>query len=145
MPISIHAPAKGATFFQLGFGFLSGISIRAPTRGATSFCGYVGIEQEISIRAPTRGATAAEIVKKGEVVYFNPRPHEGERRKMACDTAIKALISIRAPTRGATVSVLHIAFLWLDFNPRSHERSDTEDQSLGVTTLISIHAPARID
>ena len=36
-------------------------------------CEYV----HISIRAPAWGATAAEIVKKGEVVYFNPRPPRG--------------------------------------------------------------------
>ena len=143
--ISIHAPTRGATGFEINarreaehfnprshersdlfhaaFLHLSLISIHAPTRGATYInCNLVSSDR-ISIHAPTRGATV-------------PRAYAAE----------SLIISIHAPTRGATLPpVLHCpfrrkfqstlpreerrkqieCFTWrLYFNPRSHERSD---------------------
>ena len=102
--ISIHAPARGATFaflrrlaihcyfnsrpcergdhfFCQFFGFFV-ISIHAPARGATlrgSICSCTGL---ISIHAPARGATD---------IFVMPQKH--------------IYISIHAPARGATCSI----------------------------------------
>ena len=56
--ISIHAPARGATYSETFHGKKIPISIHAPARGATSIrflrpAGFI-----ISIHAPARGATA---------------------------------------------------------------------------------------
>ena len=57
--ISIHAPARGATY-QLPFSdFRTNISIHAPARGATGMDQLQGgSPAQISIHAPARGATA---------------------------------------------------------------------------------------
>ena len=55
--VSIHAPARGATFRAASFCGSSSVSIHAPARGATSLfiCFVVGFC--VSIHAPARGAT----------------------------------------------------------------------------------------
>ena len=84
--ISIHAPARGATFKTCRFktckfnfnprtregcdaekrktntGYLT-ISIHAPARGATDYLIKQGIAKIISIHAPARGATRDESPK----------------------------------------------------------------------------------
>ena len=84
--VSIHAPTRGATLFDLKIYQLVGVSIHAPTRGATFF--FKGKDRRSSC--------------------FNPRTHTG------CDDLINDLdirwvnVSIHAPTRGATVPFAHI-------------------------------------
>ena len=80
--ISIHAPARGATYLTLDIDKIASL---------------------ISIHAPARGATRSYY----EIIYdkprdFNPRTREG------CDGIIYQhnqllFISIHAPARGATV------------------------------------------
>ena len=56
--ISIHAPTRGATLFQVARAAVKSISIHAPTRGATSrSASILCLLAIISIHAPTRGAT----------------------------------------------------------------------------------------
>ena len=61
--ISIHAPTKGATFFQKRKRTLTTISIHAPTKGATIVRLIVVCMSLISIHAPTKGATAIAQIK----------------------------------------------------------------------------------
>ena len=100
--ISIHAPARGATFRISGKvrGFV--ISIHAPARGAT--CVFSGIA----------------ITAKN----FNPRSREGS--DCVCYRALtySSYISIHAPARGATFRMLKTNISQCDFNPRSREGSD---------------------
>ena len=77
--ISIHAPVKGATSFDVKQHLFSSISIHAPVKGATErwidqFCVNI-----ISIHAPVKGATL------GQDIWFHI-----------------LLISIHAPVKGAT-------------------------------------------
>ena len=98
VPISIHAPTRGATetgahqsnefVFQSTLPreerqysintirIICSISIHAPTRGATGFFNKGGLLSWISIHAPTRGATSNPCVKCVHIPYFNPRSHE---------------------------------------------------------------------
>ena len=55
--ISIHAPARGATYSVPGSADRSKISIHAPARGATTFVSFLYFMVHISIHAPARGAT----------------------------------------------------------------------------------------
>ena len=77
--VSIHAPARGATFHP-ACGFSCGkVSIHAPARGATTATGHWPLRERVSIHAPARGAT---------------RPHGLVLQHFA--------VSIHAPARGAT-------------------------------------------
>ena len=77
--ISIHAPARGATFFNAPTFATCDISIHAPARGATLFYPRCKITANISIHAPARGATIYSWCR-----WF------------------VFIISIHAPARGAT-------------------------------------------
>ena len=56
--ISIHAPARGATWNHAFFNAEISISIHAPARGATAVVVVTPVVDVISIHAPARGATA---------------------------------------------------------------------------------------
>ena len=60
--ISIHAPARGATFGAGGYGCTMIISIHAPARGATIIGSGCKTFYGISIHAPARGATTMSLL-----------------------------------------------------------------------------------
>ena len=78
--ISIHAPTRGATLFQLAGLQLIRISIHAPTRGATEINEEVKKAMKISIHAPTRGATAKPKGRHGSSKFQSTLP-QGERHR----------------------------------------------------------------
>ena len=101
MPISIHAPAKGATEKQMINDLIKGISIHAPAKGATRLEKWELLYFRISIHAPAKGATSnSESSSSG------------------------TLISIHAPAKGATRNMGLARLSMFDFNPRSREGSD---------------------
>ena len=56
--VSIHAPARGATFRRTEIFVRVEVSIHAPARGATPHSPpTLASENEVSIHAPARGAT----------------------------------------------------------------------------------------
>ena len=77
LSISIHAPARGATFYAIPSVPLFGISIHAPARGATLSADNLFVTWNISIHAPARGATVASASIPCLGIYFNPRSREG--------------------------------------------------------------------
>ena len=118
------------------------ISIHAPTKGATILNGRHDADRWISIHAPTKGATRIFIFPRLSYSYFNPRSHEGsdlesryhpcfsifqstlprrERLKQVSEPADGRAISIHAPTKGATSGI----------------------SALEISTTISIHAPTK--
>ena len=56
-PVSIHAPARGATESFLCIVFDTHVSIHAPARGATESFLFIVFDTHVSIHAPARGAT----------------------------------------------------------------------------------------
>ena len=62
-PISIHAPAKGATYSAKYIGSTQSISIHAPAKGATLLRQERAESISISIHAPAKGATYRLLVK----------------------------------------------------------------------------------
>ncbi len=81
------------------------VSIHAPARGATWEIVYNLRRKIVSIHAPARGATC--LSEKAQVAYdsFNPRTRTG------CDRHIKRVapgpfVSIHAPARGATELIM---------------------------------------
>ena len=102
LEVSIHAPARGATWaVRTTLQGPETVSIHAPARGATPNHGQDRPGHKVSIHAPARGAT-----KRG----FTRREHNG--------------VSIHAPARGAT-SLGKSGFVELkSFNPRAREGRD---------------------
>ena len=120
-PISIHAPARGATGdLQLQINDID-ISIHAPARGATIDIGGI---QMFYVYFNPRSREGSDVPSPGTHWLWNvfqstlPR---GERR--FSDNLLSNLtdISIHAPARGATISSI----------------------TCRVNISISIHAPAR--
>ena len=120
--ISIHAPARGATYLRIKLSYggyfnprsregsdeirphcdqLWAISIHAPARGATPGIEDGNAAGGISIHAPARGATYVICHHPRDFFYFNPRSREGS-------DAMRPSASIQAAY----------------FNPRSREGSD---------------------
>ena len=57
MYVSIHAPAKGATYASIDVGARLMVSIHAPAKGATRYYGHRFEQLDVSIHAPAKGAT----------------------------------------------------------------------------------------
>ena len=118
-PVSIHAPARGATGIVVKLTMLGGVSIHAPARGAT-ICTVAEVPvADVSIHAPARGATAKQAALLGSEV-----------------------VSIHAPARGATARPA-AAIPPGGFNSRARKRRDMEIHKVGRDLRVSIHAPAR--
>ena len=100
--ISIHAPARGATYFPTCHFFDNSISIHAPARGATNIRFTSASLNSISIHAPARGATRRTNRKMAQQTNFNPRSREGSDRLYCFSRSNSKQISIHAPARGAT-------------------------------------------
>ena len=151
--ISIHAPARGATFTAL-FTFSSSsqfqsthprgvrprdatnprasplISIHAPARGATFFRQIPRRLLPISIHAPARGATPADYCV--HTIHESISIHAPARgaTKYKEDEIRRKKISIHAPARGATRETGYRTSRSRNFNPRTREGCDGKS-SLG--------------
>ena len=165
MQISIHAPARGATFNPLDGNGCKNISIHAPARGATLSWAYGNADDFISIHAPARGATVAQAPNQCYHSYFNPRSREGsdKRRRSSQASRIRfqstlprgerqekaqlctdaTTISIHAPARGATDRApVRPAAFGISIHAPARGATGCSNQRPGIWT-ISIHAPAR--
>ena len=142
-PVSIHAPARGATA-ALGEPFPPlDVSIHAPTRGATSALGatawvrasfdprpHAGSDGSPAVTltgkpkfrsTPPRGERRWGIFPHAKIALFRSTPPRGERLPIDNGRRCVLVVSIHPPTRGATSD--------------DCRRGDTED--------VSIHAPTR--
>ncbi len=98
------------------------ISIHAPPRGATYYNGFIWCESRISIHAPPRGATQAAHAVYLPKKDFNSRPSaRGDFRQPLRDG--KPNISIHAPPRGATSTGMSCRPAH-NFNSRPSARGD---------------------
>ena len=100
--ISIHAPAKGATFNRRRTIMFDVISIHAPAKGATFWVKVRRRTFQISIHAPAKGATSANFSSVSKSSLFQSTLPRRERR--------------------TTLTLYHVK---VDFNPRSREGSDS--------------------
>ena len=99
--ISIHAPAKGATWQAVRSRRVSHFNPRS-----------------------REGSDERPAQLWARLRHFNPRSREGSDRIAEPGTYDVASISIHAPAKGATASVAHTHRRRDDFNPRSREGSD---------------------
>ena len=106
IPISIHAPARGATLCSTLCLLGICISIHAPARGATRVEDTLIPDTRISIHAPARGATSVRQAFSTSRTFQSTHPR-GVRPRFATLQSRASSISIHAPARGATSRVHH--------------------------------------
>ena len=111
--VSIHAPARGATYLFVLWQDGESVSIHAPARGATHQRPSEIRSNTVSIHAPARGATWARV---------------NDRRKRA--------VSIHAPARGATRKALRHHRRRDCFNPRTREGCDKKSVTTPSTPRL---------
>ena len=102
-PVSIHAPARGAT-----------VRLR---RACSPF--------SVSIHAPARGATTDDITPLLAESGFNSRAREGRDRRSHAHK-LTLWVSIHAPARGATVRRTALRLGGTGFNSRAREGRDMD-------------------
>ena len=120
------------------------VSIHAPARGATWFTTKVTRSYSVSIHAPARGATYFLVIHKHQRVLFQSTRPRGARRRHAVCRASPVVVSIHAPARGATQTARKTrqAVSFQSTRPRG-ARLPIADCLLADAFKVSIHAPAR--
>ena len=118
------------------------VSIHAPTRGATAAERLGLATHEVSIHAPTRGATQATGGQQDFAKSFNPRAHTG--RDLATSQAPRTHrgFNPRAHTGRDTATRKQLPRFWQFQSTRPHgarHRIFLELQQ----HMVSIHAPTR--
>ena len=139
--ISIHAPAKGATEPVIGDVKLVVISIHAPAKGATS-CRWCTCKLAIiSIHAPAKGATIHRTQTRCIHRFQSTLPRR-ERQPVPSLSPPDYPFQSTLPRR-ERLCVCGQRQQDKDFNPRSREGSDIKDADCFHDNDISIHAPAK--
>ena len=146
VPISIHAPTRGATVFLGHYDYaatfqstlprgerpkaadggesVTCISIHAPTRGATVCRRLLRADREFQSTLP-RGERRATQSRCFTRIYFNPRSHEGSDQRAKCSLDPMFRFQSTLPRGERLFDSITSLHLW-DFNPRSHEGSDPD-------------------
>ncbi len=162
--ISIHAPARGATFSLnlshypikyfnprsrtgsdaggeiLPFSF-GHFNPRSRTGSDQTDCGSYRPAIYFNPRSRT-GSDVKKQLNESKVLFQSTLPH-GERRNERGGSKAVGAISIHAPARGATTDRGGHWSAVRNFNPRSRTGSDVSTSPILVAYSISIHAPAR--
>ena len=165
LPISIHAPPRGATSHTPGASARPGIfqftplregrpqketsqraviiSIHAPPRGATRPRACRAVRRTISIHAPPRGATfLLSVVRPSSTISIHAPPR-GATQHSSWYGYYYAIISIHAPPRGATARTSALQARNA-ISIHAPPRGATLDMGTFTNAvLISIHAPPR--
>ena len=101
--ISIHAPAKGATFIIIIRVILLFNFNPRSREGSDTFGWLRPVFQLISIHAPAKGATRSASSYSPSLFNFNPRSREGSDMALIYGLNRVIMISIHAPAKGATI------------------------------------------
>ena len=121
--ISIHAPTRGATFYQVGEERTTQFQSTLP-RGERPLDWLDLVPKTVFQSTLPRGERPPGLVSAPFFSQFQSTLPRGERPSLRLRISVITLISIHAPTRGATKCQQGGAFWTRYFNPRSHEGSD---------------------
>ncbi len=140
------------------------VSIRAPARGATSVTHLTDAERSVSIRAPARGATPRPTRPGRRSARFDPRPRTGgdfnvtvpprstvtfrsappHGGRPVCGSVTKRSLQFRsAPPHGGRRQGADSASIPKCFDPRPRTGGDILVLWCTTTVRVSIRAPAR--
>jgi len=120
--VSIHAPARGATFKVVVAGRRFGVSIHAPARGATCAWYLANKNYPVSIHAPARGATEWGVDLPEDWLFQSTRPR-GARPDSVLTGDKKSVFQSTRP-RGARLYAVDSADGDKRFNPRARAGRD---------------------
>ena len=141
--ISIHAPARGATYLRAPvYHFHSNFNPRSREGSDQNRIQLVIRISIISIHAPARGATFSTGFQPLGGVLFQSTLPRGERRHIGVNVLFHDLFQSTLP-RGERPREIHPHQSEHNFNPRSREGSDIDRNVCRCVYRISIHAPAR--
>ena len=143
LPISIHAPAWGATFLFPSRGARIRISIHAPRMGgATHHRRRAQVFLHISIHAPRMGARLdAPAFGNFHWTFQSTRPAWGRDQCFIRSSEIFGHFNPRAPHGGATSVLLIVVQLHVFQSTRPAWGRDVHPAHLRHLLRISIHAP----
>ena len=158
VPVSIHAPAWGATGYACRVCLAHDVSIHAPAWGATLSSNFWILRPSVSIHAPAWGATLCPHCRKPlrevsihapawgatfwirrelfqQQTFQSTRPR-GARPVRELHNLLSEEVSIHAPAWGAT-HVPHCAcYSAASFNPRARVGRDVKGKLLGVLLFL---------
>ena len=106
--VSIHAPARGATLFLVGYAANQKRFRSTPPRGGRPFDSS-GLPSRLLFRStPPRGGRPAifDRVPRGGLFRSTP-PRGGRQRRLVASYALRS-VSIHAPARGATMAAMDL-------------------------------------
>ncbi len=140
LAVSIHAPARGATFALPEFDRLGKFQ-STPPRGGRPSCGRVSIRHLMFQSTPPRGGRHQRAFISGSFSSFNPRPRAGGDVQVLLPM-FTLNVSIHAPARGATRAVNCSRTFW-EFQSTPPRGGRPLLPHSCKTGCVSIHAPAR--
>ena len=94
--VSIHAPAKGATLTALGKTTPKAVSIHAPAKGATDRRGASATAIAVSIHAPAKGATASSRTICLSPLFQFTRPRRARPMRSMIPSMLRPSFNSRA-------------------------------------------------
>ncbi len=142
LPVSIHAPAQGATFSSLTTRTFLGVSIHAPAQGATLETGAFNCLHEFQSTPPRRGRHNPTLVFPYYGRGFNPRPRAGGDEVVSYSFNVPSRFNPRPRAGGDGVDGGHRAGGEFQSTPPRRGRL-VWDEYVRQTNLVSIHAPAQ--
>ena len=141
-PISIHAPARGATYSCFPPPAIKVFQSTLPhgeRRRSRKTC---TAPPYFNPRSRTGSDKIQQMHQMIVCIFQSTLPH-GERRWAFYDYKARKLISIHAPARGATIAPI-ISLYLVEISIHAPARGATDKIYFDFNiTLISIHAPAR--
>ena len=163
--VSIHAPARGATYAAVNAHNADMAFQSTRPRGARRDAYLLGFaDGRVSIHAPARGATAHVRDNNFHQNCFNPRAREGRdagrptspcaacrfqstrprgaRPTLPAELRAKINVSIHAPARGATTIDVPCVKPGVGFNPRAREGRDISRIN-GIRSGVGFNPRAR--
>ena len=144
LPVSIHAPAWGATASPV-LPSSSRHRFNPRARVGRDNVNRQGVLDTllVSIHAPAWGATRPAYSVPGNMACFNPRARVGRDEEQLKIYVYEYFVSIHAPAWGATGLRNRICRRHWRFNPRARVGRDSHGAGLlQLVARVSIHAPA---
>ena len=133
---------EGSDFAAFTTPSLMPISIHAPAKGATPVSSVIDQRICISIHAPAKGATFSNCMSGPAEIHFNPRSREGSDGFHQIVSISQKHFNPRS-REGSDILRMDRRTQILHFNPRSREGSDRFFVRKRFDFRISIHAPAK--
>ncbi len=144
MTVSIHAPARGATWVRVPGSCPFKRFNPRPRAGGDEYHFSKYVLNLPFQSTPPRGGRLYAVCGVRRQCLFQSTPPRGGRRVSASPCSRRSFVSIHAPARGATYPDSHLSWQIFCFNPRPRAGGDKHGTATYMASIsVSIHAPAR--